>query len=478
MGAHKKGVFLMTAIHFGTDGWRAVVGKDFTPENIARVAEAFAQVYPTLDGSRHGVIIGFDRRNQSPEAAELIASILLGFNIPALLSKSYCPTPAVSWMTKNKGARAGIMVTASHNPPQWNGIKFKESNGGAASSEFVGAIETKIQENDAQGKKIKTAKIQGNALLERFDPFADYLSALKAIINIDAIKKQHYRIMVDPLFGAGCGFLPTLLGNAVQEIHNVADLNFGGLHPEPIPPHVNELIEKMKCGKYSCGLILDGDADRAGAVDEQGNFVTTHEVYALLILHAIQNRKMKGKIIKSISTTQMIDRIGKKFGCDVVTTPVGFRYISPAMKERGVMVGGEESGGFGFPFHVPERDGIFSNLLILEYMATTGKTLGELVADLQTTFGPTKYRRIDFHLPPEKISATRKKFETLHFTECCGCKVAKHSDFDGHHFLFDDDSWLLFRASGTEPLIRIYAEAQDMGKVDSLLGFGRSALGI
>ena len=468
----------MKAIKFGTDGWRAITGDDFIPENIAQVIQAFADLNPDLKKSGQPVVIGYDRRNQSPEAAKLIAEVLLGNGIKTVLADTFCPTPTVSWYTKTNGCRAGIMVTASHNPPKWNGIKFKESYGGAASGDYCKPIEDKIVENVNAGNTPKKASLEGNQLFSTFNPYNEYLKSITEFFDVEMIRKSAFNVMVDPLFGSGTGYYPNLLGDMVTEIHNDADTNFGGLNPEPIPPNANELMERVKAGDFNCGLLTDGDADRAGAVDENGNFVTTHEVYALIIRHAVENKKWTGKIIKSISTTRMIDRLGKKYGLPVDTTPVGFKYISPAMKEPGVLVGGEESGGFGFPRHVAERDGLFSGMMLLEYMAKTGKTLGELVADLQKEFGPTKYRRNDLHLSSEEIAQAREAMKGLDIKSIGDKKVVHHETMDGHHFLFDDDSWLLFRASGTEPLIRVYAEAPTMDEVEMMLAEGRKAIGV
>lgn len=468
----------MTAITFGTDGWRAVVGEDFVPENIQKVAQAFADLYPLLQDTGGPVAIGYDRRNMSPEAAEEVASVLLANGIPVMLSQTFCPTPAVSWCAKYKGCTAGVMITASHNPPKWNGIKFKESYGGAASGDYCRPIEERIAANDAEGRRPKTAAVKGHPKLAPFDPYADYLKSFSAHIDLGLIRKSSLRILIDPLFGSGCGYFPRLLGDMVTEIHNAADTNFGGLNPEPIPPHANELMGRVKGGGYSCGLLTDGDADRAGAVDEHGTFITTHEVYALLIRHAVENKRWTGRIIKSISTTMMINRLAKKYGLEVETTPVGFKYISPAMKAPGVMVGGEESGGFGFPRHLPERDGVFSDLLLLELMATTGKTLGTLVADLQREFGPCRYRRIDLHLSAAEILRARERMKTLDIRSIGNLKAVRHETMDGHHFRFEDASWLLFRTSGTEPLVRLYAEAPSFDQVEAMLSEAKKQLGL
>lgn len=468
----------MTVIKFGTDGWRAVIGEDFVKENIEKVIQAFADLYPNLPEAGRPVAIGYDRRNKSRETALMIASVLVGNNIKTIVSETYCPTPTVSWYVKNMNCAAGIMVTASHNPPKWNGIKFKESYGGAASSEFIAPIETRIVENDKNSRRPITAKLEGNPLYTTFDPFKEYMTSFSKFVDLDLIKKSNFNIMFDPLFGSGTGYLTKLLGNMVTEIHSEEDTNFGGLNPEPIPPNTNELMERVKKGSFSCGILTDGDADRAGAVDEHGNFVTTQEVYSLLIRHAVENKGWKGKIIKSISTTRMVNRLAKKYELPLETTPVGFKYISPAMKNADVLVGGEESGGFGFPRHIPERDGVFSDLMLLEYMATKKKTLGELVADLQNEIGPCRYKRIDFHLDQATIKKVREKMTTLDIKSVGKFTVVKHDKIDGHHFLFDNESWLLFRASGTEPLIRIYAEAPTMDDVKFLLDEGRKLVGI
>lgn len=468
----------MDTIKFGTDGWRAIIDKDFIPENIKRVAQAFADLYPTLKNTGHGVAIGYDRRKKSEESARLIASVLIANEIPVNLSQGFCPTPTVSWMVKNHKLTAGIMVTASHNPPIWNGIKFKEETGGAAGTEYVSKIEEMISKNDQQKKSAKIPGPNFESKIKYFNPHSEYLDALRNLVDISLIKGLGKNVIVDPMFGAGTGFYPDLIGKMAQEIHFEADTNFGGLHPEPIPPYVNELISKVKGGSFLCGLLTDGDADRAGAVDEKGNYVTTHEIYSLLIKHAIEDKGWKGEIIKSISTTQMINRLGKKYGMKVKTVPVGFKYISPAMIKPDVLVGGEESGGFGFPRHIPERDGLLSGLLLLEMMAYRKMALGELVADLQKQAGPCRYKRVDLRLSMEDMKKASENFAKLSLTEFNGHKVAEHNTMDGHHFLFDDDSWLLFRMSGTEPLVRIYAEASDFEKVDKMLEQGRKMLGV
>ncbi|MBI2342395.1 MAG: phosphoglucomutase/phosphomannomutase family protein [Deltaproteobacteria bacterium] len=354
----------MTTIKFGTDGWRAIIGEDFIPENITQIIQAFADIYPSLPEAHKPLYIGYDRRAKSQESAELIAKVLVGNGIKAILSKQFSPTPCVSWHVKNDRAAAGIMVTASHNPPQWNGIKFKESYGGAASPKYTDPIEAQIAKNKESGKKPKIGRLP-DALCETFDPKGPYVKHLKTWANLKLIKDCKFKILADPMYGAGTDFFPEFFEDAVTQIHTAADTNFGGIQPEPILPNVNEAIEAMKSRKYDICVITDGDADRIGAIDEKGTFVTSHQIFSLLIKHIVETRKWKGRIIKSITTTQMINRLCKKYGLELLTTPVGFKHISPALNEPNVLMGGEESGGIGFPRHVCERDGILCGLLLV-----------------------------------------------------------------------------------------------------------------
>lgn len=456
-------------IRFGTDGWRAVIGEDFTPENVSKMIQAFADLYPSLPEHGKPVIIGYDRRNQSKETAELVASILLGNHIPVWLSQDFCPTPCVSWLVQRNKAACGIMITASHNPPKWNGIKFKEPYGGAASAEYLKPIEQKIDENEAQNRRAKTAPLAGNASLRTFDPHKEYVKAVGGLVDLVRIQNANFNILHDPLYGAGSGFLNDLLGDQVTLIHGEADPDFGGIHPEPIEPYVNEAMATMRRGGYSVCLITDGDADRIGAVDEKGNYITSHQIFALILKHLVENRGMKGKVFKSLSTSVMIDRLCARYGFALGVTPVGFKFLSPAMKEPGVLMAGEESGGIGMPHHICERDGIYCALLLLELMVFKGRLLGELVAELQKEVGPCFYRRIDLSLPKEKMEAVKLKLAAFNPDLLCGKKVKKRTLLDGYHFTLEDDSWLLIRPSGTEPLLRIYSEAPAPSHVDALL---------
>lgn len=464
-------------IKFGTDGWRAVIGEDFTPENVSKVIQAFADVYPTLPKAGKPVVVGYDRRAKSKESAQLAAEILTGNGIKTILSDQFCPTPCVSWYLVHKGAAAGVMITASHNPANWNGIKFKESYGGAASPEYTAPIEKRIAENDAAGRVAKKSSLP-NELFETFSPKKEYLNTLKHFVNLDAIKECKFKILVDPLYGAGSDFFPEMLGTDIVQIHTAADTTFGGLHPEPIPPHVNEAMEKTKSGNFDICIINDGDADRIGAVDEKGNFVNPHQIFSLILKHLVEDKRWSGRVIKSLTTTRMVNRLCKKYGLELTTTPVGFKYISPMLNEPGVLMGGEESGGIGIPRHVCERDGLLCGLLLLEIMAKTGRTLFELVSDLQNEAGPCFYRRIDMKLDDATVARAKKRLDALEPKELGGKKVTAVSHMDGYHFLREDESWLLIRTSGTEPLLRTYAEAKSPEDVETLLALAKEFIGI
>jgi alpha-D-glucose phosphate-specific phosphoglucomutase len=435
-------------IKFGTDGWRAVIGEDFIPDNIAAVVQAYADLYPSLPRAGEPVYVGYDRRNQSPESAKLVAQVLVGNGIPVVMSEQYCPTPCVSWMIKDQKAAAGIMVTASHNPPKWNGIKFKESYGGAANPAFTDPIEAKIQKNQSAGKTPKTAALDASPLFKTFNPHKEYMQQLARMVDIEKIRASGLRPLHDPLFGSGVNFLPDLLGGQVTQIHTAHDTNFGGLHPEPIRPYVDEAMAVMAKGGFDIAVITDGDADRIGALDEKGNYITTHVIYALLLLNAIERKKWRGGVIKSITTTQMLDRICQKYGRELKVSPVGFKYISSMLNTPGMMVGGEESGGIAFPMHVCERDGLLCALMLMELMADTGKTMTQLVADVQEKFGPVAYKRGDLTLDAATIAKAKDQLAKSHVTEIGGMKVKRLTTLDGYHFLREDDSWLMIRPSG------------------------------
>lgn len=467
----------MTEIKFGTDGWRALIGKGFNPENIIRVVAGFCAFQKDSDNKL--VYVGYDRRDQSDVSAKLVAHVLADAGFDVRLSKQFCPTPCISWIVKENKALAGIMVTASHNPAGWNGIKFKESYGGSASPEYTAKIEKRIVELknnlpqlDSYGELVERGKIQ------YFDPDDTYVKHLQKFVDIEAIGKAGFRIGLDPLFGAGTGFTQKVLGISVFEIHAKLDLKFGGLNPEPIEKNLKDLKDTVLKNKLDIGLATDGDADRIGAISEKGEFINSHQIFALLLKHHVVHRKLQGKIVKSISTTQWINKICEAYGLELIETPIGFKHISRVLKESNALMGGEESGGISLREHVHERDGILNGLFLLEMMAVYQKSISSLLEDLYKEFGRFYFSRNDYHLTSEKISQVKAKIFRHDFLEVGGVKVKDYSTLDGTKVCFEDESWLLVRASGTEPLLRVYAEAPTQKRVNTLLGFVKDHLAL
>ena len=465
----------MSQIKFGTDGWRAVIGKDFIPENIKRIIQAFCDLN-RLEKNRL-VFIGYDRRRESDVSARLVAQVLAHNGFEVRLAQGFCPTPCVSWLVKTQEALAGVMVTASHNPPQWNGIKFKESYGGAASPEYTGRIEDQIQKN---GDRILSypsfEELQKSGSIHFFDPDETYVAHLKKFVDVALIRKAGYKIAVDPLFGAGTNYIAKVLGIPVTEIHSAADYNFGGLNPEPIEKNLGELIKLVPEQGLDIGLATDGDADRIGAVDEKGEYVNSHQIFALLLKHHVEYRKLRGKVVKSVSATQWIDRLCTKYNLETIETPIGFKYISKVLREQDALMGGEESGGISLREHVHERDGVINGLFLLEMMALHGKTLRGLLEDLYQEVGRFYFERVDYHIDRARIDVADAKMRRLELKEVLGVAVKHANMLDGTKLLFADDSWLLIRASGTEPLLRTYAEASSPERVQGLLNFIREYL--
>lgn len=479
-------------IKFGTDGWRAVIGEEFTFENVQKVAQAYADILssppsPLLNHSGEGwpkagvrIPVGFDRRFLSEEFAKAFASVLTANGLSVRISQSYCPTPCISWMTKATKAAGGVMITASHNPFEWNGIKFKESYGGSASPLLTTQIEKQIEKNVSEGRgpqKISFEEGISQKKIVRFDPMKEYVSQLRSLIDLPKIQKASWKIAYDPLFGAGAGFLQKVLEMPVREIHSEWNPAFGGLNPEPIEKNLSAFLELVKKEKFDVGLATDGDADRIGAVDENGRFVNSHQIFALLLRHLIEKGE-RGEIVKTVSTTQMIDRIAAKYDLKVYETPVGFKHICNKFLEVKPLIGGEESGGIGIPSHVYERDGLLSGLLLLEIMSVKKKRLGELLQELAQEIGPFYFEREDIHLGPEDSERLRNELAKKEISRIGNLKVVRVNRLDGLKFLLEDESWLLIRLSGTEPLVRLYAEASNPELVRNLIREGRSLLNL
>ena len=476
-------------IKFGTDGWRAVISDEFTFANVRHVSQAIADhiLKDTTDSGSDTpplVIVGFDTRFLSDRYAAEVARVLAGNGIRVYLSKSDCPTPAVSHAIRHLKATGGIMVTASHNPPRYNGIKYKAAFGGSAMPAETAQIEAHLQANLASGRRPLLADWaieQGSlppqasgAEITRFDPMPDYLAHVRSLINLDVIARSGLRVLIDPMYGAGRGYMRALLAEAglvADEIHGEMNPGFGGIHPEPISRNLGDLMRAVRNG-YNIGLATDGDADRIGAVDHLGNFVDPHTTIALALRHLVENRGMRGCVVKTVSTSEMVARLARRYGLPLYETPVGFNYICDHMLDKDVLIGGEESGGISIKGHLPVGDGILMGLLLLEIIATSGKSLRELADDLQRTVGPFQYARNDLRTRPFVKAELVRALKASAPARLAGVPVREVNDSDGIKYRLEDDSWLLIRPSGTEPVLRIYAEAPTAEMVQALLAEG------
>ena len=461
-------------IKFGTDGWRGIIADDFTFENVRRVAGAIASYVLKHEDAKGGVIVGYDCRFASPKAAQAVAEVIAAAGIPVKLANDYTPTPAVSYAVKKQGAAGGVMVTSSHNPWNWNGVKFKGNFGGSATP----AIMKKIEEEMAAGASPKG----GQAEIKEVDLKKEYVAAVCAFADMDLIAKTKFKIAVDAMYGSGRGVLPGILAErGVQHVAIRQELNplFPGINPEPIQPHTAMLQETVVREKCDAGLATDGDADRIGAVAEDGSFVDSHKIFCVILRWLLERKKWPGEVVRAFNTTRMIDRICAKHGRKLHETSIGFKYVADLMMEREILMGGEESGGIGYSRFLPERDGVLNSLLLANVMAEEGKPLGQLVSDLQRDFGTHYYGRRDLHIP-EDMKQNAIQRARADSTQSLGkYKVLKKEQMDGVKFFLDAptngrgaEAWVLFRASGTEPLLRLYTEAASPDLVDEFLVTG------
>lgn len=458
-------------IKFGTDGWRGVIAKDFTFENISRVAQATMDYLNREGLGNRGVVIGYDRRFMSRDFARRVAEVAAGNGIHVRLTEDYTPTPAVSWSVRETASGAGIMITASHNPSEYNGFKIKEAFGGSALPATTKIIEEIVAynlENERRVIAIPYSEAIKNGVIELFDPTEGYFHQISRYVDLDLIAKAGIKAVVDPMYGAGCGFIPRLLP-AVDEIHNIENPSFGGQPPEPIGQNLMELSALLKSGKYRVGLALDGDADRIGAVDENGDFFSSHSIFTVILRHLIEHKKMTGSVVKTVSTTRMVDLLAEKFGLELFETPIGFKHICELMLEHDILMGGEESGGLGVKGHIPERDGILLGLLLLEAMAVSGKGLRQLLDETMDDIGHFYYQRIDRHIENAEKEQLIIKLRSDPPSEIDGQLVVATNFSDGFKFIFASGDWLLIRPSGTEPVLRLYSEAGSLDQVERFL---------
>ncbi len=477
-------------IHFGTDGWRAVISDSFTFDNLRIVAQAIADAVASEHWDKTGnggprpdprkIVVGFDTRFLSDRFAGEVSRVLAANGFTVLLSQADAPTPAISFAVKHNQAIAGVMITASHNAPRYNGVKLKASYGGSALPEQCRRVEVYINDNEQQARGpnlMDYQKARDAGLIQKFNPLPAYFEHLHTLINTDIIADNPQRFVVDSMYGAGRGVIKAFLqgtGCDIAEIRSEMNPGFGGIHPEPIAKNLGALSSAVSSGMGNFGLVTDGDADRIGAMDERGVFVDPHKIFALALKYLVEKRGWKGDVVRTVSTTRMIDRLARKYGLKLFETPVGFNHIADYMLQQDILIGGEESGGISFKGHIPEGDGPIMGLLLVEMIAAWKKPLGEMVDDLIAEVGPAFYERIDLRLS----SPVAKTQMTAYLTgqapaEIGGQKVTEVSQRDGVKYILADDSWLLIRPSGTEPVLRVYAEGRSQEMVKALTGYGK-----
>jgi phosphomannomutase len=458
-------------IKFGTDGWRGVIARDFTFDNLSLVAQATMDYLNREGLGNKPLIIGYDRRFMSRDFARRVAEVAAGNGIHVCLTDDYAPTPAVSWAVHDLGAGAGVMITASHNPPEYNGFKIKEAYGGSARPSTTKILEEIVSYNVTNGRRVVECpfdEARRTGMIELFDPRESYFHQLNRYVDLNLIARAGIAAVVDPMYGAGSGFIPRLL-NGVDEIHNSENPAFGGVPPEPIGDNLQELAGLLKAGRYQVGLALDGDADRIGAIDETGEFFSSHCIYTVIMRHLIEHKGLRGGVVKTVSSTRMIDLLAEKYGLPLFETPIGFKHICELMMEKDILMGGEESGGLGVKGHIPERDGILMALLLLEAMAVSGKGLRQLLNETMDEIGHFYYRRVDRRIENDAKEELVIRLKEQPPLEIAGRTVVGTNFSDGFKFIFEDGDWLLIRPSGTEPVLRLYSEAASVEQVDRLL---------
>ena len=466
-------------IKFGTDGWRAVISDDFTFENLRIVAQAYCNYLIKNKLAKKGIAVGYDNRFQSEDFALEAAKVAASNNIKVYYTEKSVPSPVTSFLVKNRSLGGGIMITASHNPPNWNGFKIKSQFACSASQDVTKAVE-------AEAARITQVTItkESSGLITKLDPKNDYFAHLSKFVNFDLIKNANINIVIDPMHGSAAGYVKEILSNNginCMEINEYRDPLFGGINPEPIPLNMTELSDLVKDSSLSkpglwIGLATDGDGDRIGGVDGSGRFLTSHDIFVLLLKHLIENKKLSGSVVKTFNITNLVGMLANKYKLSLHETPIGFKYIADYMLKEDVLIGGEESGGIGIKGHIPERDGVLNSLLMLECVAAFKKDARSILDSVMDEFGYFYYDRIDIHLTDpqkEKVKSTLSAFKPSTFI---GEKVAEIQTLDGIKLFLPDKSWILFRLSGTEPLIRIYSEATSIDKVKQMLAEGEKII--
>ena len=470
----------MADIRFGTDGWRALIAGDFTYENVARCARGLCDYLKKRGTANRGLIVGYDTRFLSPEFASTVAGVCASQGIRTLLAVNSAPTPVLSYSVLHHGAGGAAIITASHNPATWNGFKFKPEYAGSATQEITDDLEACIRGLGVV-EPVDIAAGRNSGLVEPMEPSGPYVDHIARLVDLDAIRSAGFRVVVDAMYGAGASYLPRLLeggATAVEELHGQRNPAFPGMaQPEPIAPNLSELLARVPDSGASVGIALDGDADRVGIVDENGGFITTLDVFSLLALYLLEEKGWRGSLIKGVTASQALNKMGHIYGIDVHEVMVGFKHMGPRMDELGALMAGEESGGFAFRGHVPERDGILSGLFVLEYMAKSGKTISQLLRNLFDRVGPHFYHRRDIEFEASDRERVASLVNSQELPSLGDFPVVASDSIDGRRLKFDD-GWLAVRFSGTEPLLRIYAEAGSQERVTNLLDAAQEYLGV
>ena len=468
----------VTAVKFGTDGWRGIIADDFTYANVRVAARAIARYVLAQERPERGLCIGYDTRFGSRSFARVVADVAAGAGIPVFLASKVTPTPELSFAVRHRGAVGGVMITSSHNPAEWNGVKYKAGYGGSGKPSIIAAIEQEL------GKPLEVADTP--AAIHEVDFTPPYLAAIEGFVDLEAIRRSGFRFLIDCMYGAGQGYVAGIFERAgipYVAIRSEVNPAFPGINPEPILPHIALTQREVVEQRCDAGLVTDGDADRIGAVDENGNVVDAHKIFAILLQWLLTRKGWPGDVTRAFNTTKMLDRIASRYGRRLHEHGIGFKYVCDLMLEQDILIGGEESGGVGLSRHLPERDGLLNSLLLAQVMADEGKTLGQLVASLQAEYGEHQYGRIDMHITDaQKQGAIRRAGAGLR--EFAGRKILRTETLDGLKFFLEEpmceektnaaETWLLLRASGTEPLLRVYCESCSTEAVEEILESARA----
>jgi alpha-D-glucose phosphate-specific phosphoglucomutase len=475
---------MSSPIKFGTDGWRGIIAADFTFDNVRICAQAVAGYLKQHRLDKRGLVIGYDTRFASEDFAAAAAEVMAGNDVKVHLCLRPAPTPVVSFAVPATKSAGGIVITASHNPGSWNGFKYKSQDGASAPENVTSQIEENIDSLIRRGVSVKRLALDTalkRGVVDYMDPSPVYFEHLGRFVDLEKLRRQKLNIVVDPMYGAGIGYFKAILQGGdlkVAEINAERNPAFPQIQPEPIARNLTRLSRSVVARKADVGLATDGDADRIGIIDEKGRFLTQHQVFALLCLYLLEARGERGAMVRTLTSTMMVSRLGELFDVPVYETPVGFKYVAPLMMKRNAIIGGEESGGYGFRGHVPERDAILAGLYFLDFMAETKKTPSQLLDYLYSKVGPHYYDRRDFHISAANRRTIVQRLASNPPKKLAGSRLTRIDTTDGFRFFLGDESWLLIRFSGTEPLVRVYAEAESIERTGELLDEGEKLIGL